>query len=177
MFRYFIIIISLLSIFSCKKQVAEGGAEQGLPSCTDGIKNQDELGIDCGGVCGNPCLGSITAFVNGNGFSANNVQGISGGSSNSLQLIATDTAVPYRIIQLFYSGTFTPGTKTASGIFSIYNNGIPKDYIQNTSTTLFISSWNTQNKIINGSFTFKGFASATDSVVISNGVITDVGYQ
>ena len=27
------------------------------PSCTDGKQNQDEQGIDCGGVCAKECLG------------------------------------------------------------------------------------------------------------------------
>ena len=27
----------------------------GTPSCTDGIQNQGETGIDCGGPCPNPC--------------------------------------------------------------------------------------------------------------------------
>jgi len=26
-----------------------------LPNCRDGIQNQDETGIDCGGICGNAC--------------------------------------------------------------------------------------------------------------------------
>lgn len=26
-----------------------------LPSCSDNIQNQDEVGIDCGGICGNEC--------------------------------------------------------------------------------------------------------------------------
>ena len=29
------------------------------PSCTDGKKNQDEKGVDCGGVCAKECLGEI----------------------------------------------------------------------------------------------------------------------
>ena len=30
-----------------------------VPSCTDGKQNQDEKGIDCGGVCSKECLGEI----------------------------------------------------------------------------------------------------------------------
>jgi len=29
------------------------------PSCTDGKRNQDEKGVDCGGVCAKECLGEI----------------------------------------------------------------------------------------------------------------------
>jgi len=35
---------SLLTLTSC-------GEDDPIPSCTDGIQNQDETGIDCGGVC------------------------------------------------------------------------------------------------------------------------------
>ena len=42
----FFLVISLL-IFSCKKEESE--------SCSDGIKNQTETGVDCGGPCGNAC--------------------------------------------------------------------------------------------------------------------------
>ena len=30
-----------------------------VPSCTDGKQNQDEKGVDCGGVCSKECLGEI----------------------------------------------------------------------------------------------------------------------
>lgn len=42
----FFLLLSLL-IFSCRKEESE--------SCSDGIKNQSETGIDCGGPCGNVC--------------------------------------------------------------------------------------------------------------------------
>ena len=29
------------------------------PSCSDGKRNQDEKGIDCGGLCAKECLGEI----------------------------------------------------------------------------------------------------------------------
>jgi hypothetical protein len=32
--------------------VASCGKEDNKGTCSDGIKNQDETGIDCGGVCG-----------------------------------------------------------------------------------------------------------------------------
>lgn len=35
--------------------IASCGKEENKGTCSDGIKNQDETGIDCGGVCG-ACL-------------------------------------------------------------------------------------------------------------------------
>ncbi|MBK7224379.1 MAG: hypothetical protein KAX53_02085 [Saprospiraceae bacterium] len=40
----FAAIIGLATLISCSKEEAKG-------TCSDGIKNQDETGIDCGGVC------------------------------------------------------------------------------------------------------------------------------
>jgi|GEM_PF-4714790 len=37
-----------------------GGVCRKCESCTDGIKNQDETGIDCGGVC-SPCVSATTS--------------------------------------------------------------------------------------------------------------------
>jgi hypothetical protein len=36
------------------------------PSCFDGIKNQAEEGIDCGGVCGNECIPSLEPITASN---------------------------------------------------------------------------------------------------------------
>lgn len=44
--KYINVILILLLITSCKKETPE--------TCNDGIKNQDEVEIDCGGICA-PC--------------------------------------------------------------------------------------------------------------------------
>lgn len=43
----------IVSIFSCSKE-ANINVENTI-SCNDGIQNGDEVGIDCGGSCSNPC--------------------------------------------------------------------------------------------------------------------------
>src|ERR1035437_6031505 len=53
------LVCILFSINSCKKSVYTTAT----PSCNDGIQNQNETGIDCGGVCS-----SFAATVNGNNF-------------------------------------------------------------------------------------------------------------
>jgi hypothetical protein len=50
-----IIVISIpLSLFIYKKM-------QKQPSCSDGIQNQDERGIDCGGICRIACVYNVKA--------------------------------------------------------------------------------------------------------------------
>lgn len=172
-----VLIFLCIGAGSCKKQTAEGGADLNNPNCFDGIKNQDEMGIDCGGVCGNPCNGLVTCNINGSAFTSSNAYGIINQSASSFQVIANDSVSPYRNIQLAYTGSFTPGVKTAQGIYFVITGITYKYYNINTSTTLSITSFDTQNKLVSGNFTFKGFASATDSVMISNGEFSNVRYN
>jgi len=44
--KYLLIVFSTLFVVSCKKDAPAG--------CNDGVKNQDEIDVDCGGVC-SPC--------------------------------------------------------------------------------------------------------------------------
>lgn len=44
---YFLIVVGVLALLFWPQTPA--------PSCHDGVKNQDETGVDCGGVCG-PCI-------------------------------------------------------------------------------------------------------------------------
>lgn len=46
-----------------QRKIVEGITMSGGPSCNDGIQNQGETGVDCGGPC-SPCTG---ADANGDG--------------------------------------------------------------------------------------------------------------
>src|SRR5208283_2039556 len=46
------IIMLTLCLYSCKKDTYVWDP---VPTCTDGIQNQGETGIDCGGPCPNAC--------------------------------------------------------------------------------------------------------------------------
>ena len=167
--RILFLLLVGVSFTSCKKQTAEGGADFSKPNCYDGVKNQDETGIDCGGICGTPCNGVVTAIINGSTFTSSTAYGIINNSTSSFQVICNDSVSPYRNIQLSYTGTFAPGSKTAQGLYFVINGITYKYYNINTSTALSVTSFDTQNKLVSGNFSFKGFASTTDSVIISNG--------
>ncbi|MBK7855188.1 MAG: hypothetical protein IPJ79_09995 [Bacteroidetes bacterium] len=177
MIRILFFLLIVIFVASCKKQTAEGGADFSKPNCFDGIKNQDEIGIDCGGICGVPCNGIVTASINGSSFTSSNAYGVANNSTSSFQFICNDSISPYRNIQVGYTGTFAPGTKTAQGTYFVINGITYKYYNINTTTTLNVTSFDTQNKLVSGNFSFKGFASATDSVIISNGEFNNVRYQ
>jgi chitodextrinase len=77
-------------------------------TCSDGIMNQDETGVDCGGVCGGVCdTTPPTAFTA--------VLGTVGGASVELLLNATDaeSSITYDVT---YDGGGTAQTTEVSGV-------------------------------------------------------------
>lgn len=63
-------------------------AKQGVtPTCTDGIQNGDETGIDCGGSCPNSCLSQINLPVTFEGNTVNYTVTDFGGSTNSAKVV------------------------------------------------------------------------------------------
>lgn len=63
-------------------------AKQGVaPTCTDGIQNGDETGIDCGGSCSNPCLAQINLPVTFEGNTVNYTVTDFGGSTLSTKIV------------------------------------------------------------------------------------------
>jgi len=65
--------------------------KQGVaPSCTDGIKNGDETGVDCGGSCPNACLAQINLPVNFEGTGVDYTVIGFGDTVNSLVVDPTD---------------------------------------------------------------------------------------
>ena len=86
-----------------------------LPTCTDGIKNGNETGVDCGGDC-DPCAGPFAEFmlasINGTDFSANLVSGFDDATSIEFQSDQSQER------QLF----FAVPTNVAEGTHQLVNN-------------------------------------------------------
>jgi len=49
-----LLLVIILAVFAWRLNPA--------PSCTDYTQNQDEVGVDCGGVCPNLCLSEVTSL-------------------------------------------------------------------------------------------------------------------
>jgi hypothetical protein len=78
------ILITVSVVLSCKRKKAEsctdgiqnqnekavdcGGPCNACPTCVDGIQNQDEIGVDCGGPC--PACGTCTDGIQNHGETA-----------------------------------------------------------------------------------------------------------
>lgn len=59
--RKLIIILGLIVLFGTPTSLYIYKKMQKPPSCSDGIQNQNERGVDCGGICQIACLANITA--------------------------------------------------------------------------------------------------------------------
>lgn len=141
-----------------------------LPNCEDGILNNGEREIDCGGLNCIPCAARMTADVDGatwDLFGPNITSQING---NSIFISGMDSL--FRSISLIHTGDFTPGSyPLAGGLFSTSN----KTYTA-TSGSFNISEWDTSERYISGYFSFKAFAGSADSVIVSNGYFSFAPY-
>lgn len=128
-FILFAAILTLATIFSCSKEDAKG-------TCSDGIKNQDETGIDCGGICTACKTGingkwksfpvapilvtfadSITATFNTN--NTYSVDQWKAGTKTILTGTYTQTKSSVGTIYTIVLNQTTPTVITAEGIFDI----------------------------------------------------------
>lgn len=137
-----------------------------LPNCEDGILNNGEREIDCGGKNCNPCAARMTAEIDGAAwrlFGPNITSQING---NSIFISGMDSL--FRSISLIHTGDFTPGNyPLAGGLFSAGS------YTYTASSgSINITVWDTTERYISGYFSFKAFSGSGDSVTISNGIFS-----
>jgi hypothetical protein len=161
----------LATLWSCNQ--VDTAISDPVPDCYDGILNQGEVEIDCGGPC-SACQPKLTALVSGAYWqsagsvtSQINSQGtsilISAGNSNSN-------------MSLIYTGPFVTGTFNLSG--ALYTlTSISKNYTANTGTITF-TQWDNVQKQVFGTFSFKAFETTGtgDSVVVNQGSFTFVPF-
>lgn len=160
--------VAALMFTACQKQNAE---TDNIPlvavGCDDGIQNQGETDVDCGGPCA-PCTAALTAMVGSDSFAATTVTSTPG--TNTLLISASESAASISLIHLgaVALGTFTndQATYAAQG----------KNYTSNTATITFTK---VENNAAEGTFSFTGIDFATggtDSVVVTNGVFRRVAF-
>jgi hypothetical protein len=117
--------------YSCKKK--ETNTNETIETCSDGIKNQGETDIDCGGPCA-PC--QISTFIN---------LVVGGGSSIGYYFITAQNGHLYKIsegnanqasIDLIYYWSAADAETICS----------PDDAIINTITSFGVNNWTTKNQ-------------------------------
>ena len=134
-----------------------------LPNCEDGLLNNNEREIDCGGPNCSPCPARMTALVNGDAWKLTGANITSQINGSSIYLSGMDSA--FRTISLIHSGSFAPGTyPLLNGLYST-----PLQTFLANEGSLHITEWDTVERFISGYFSFKGFSGPTDSVLVTAG--------
>src|SRR6185436_20486769 len=100
-----ILIFSFFVFYSCSKK-----EKPVFETCSDKIKNQNEINIDCGGVC-KPCPESMTAKINGSAWEADTAKiNASYSSVGTKFLLSGNTTAFYPQISLVYLGDLSLGS-------------------------------------------------------------------
>jgi hypothetical protein len=192
--NYISIIIASTVIFicSCGKTIDNTGTcsdgvknqgEQGVdcggpcgapcPSCADGIKNQDEVAVDCGGSC-DSCYATFTANINNVQWNSTSRSAFLSGPT-AIRIYGTNQL---KNITLNYSGPFVTGSVANGTNFQ----GEVRDengnlYASTGVGTIQFFTFDTVNHKISGIYNFI----ATDtlnhkSILVSSGVFTELSY-
>lgn len=188
---YFAFVICFL-FSSCSKTIDNTG------TCLDGVKNQGEQGIDCGGPCGAPCPSCADGIMNQDetavdcggqcdpcypGFSAkiNNIQWRSTSRNafisgpGTIRIYGTDQQ---NNITLFYSGAFEKGSTPSGNLFTGEmrdENGNLYSSINGGSITF--TTFDTTARKVAGIFSFIGKDTVSNqSTLITSGVFTELQY-
>lgn len=180
-FLSLLLIASSISLFvtSC----GDDDDDQTTPStptatCSDGIQNQGETGIDCGGPCAAcPTVSdtSYTAKVDGVVWESDIIS-VTNTPATKITLVGIESGTGTRLT-LTYSGPFTTGTVAMGSTFvAEYRNaaGTPFGGISGSIT---FTKFNTTSKVISATFTCNvKDNNANITKVITNGVIENIEY-
>jgi hypothetical protein len=157
---------------ACQKQVAEtDNVPQPAPTCNDGVRNQGETDIDCGGPCP-ACRPVMLALINNDSFTANQNTIVSYSLPNAFYMTGSSNAGSISIIlpEPLALGNFS----NAQGLFISSLNG--KNYISSMAN-LSISNLSFTDSTATGSFDFEGISPPNDTALIKNGSFERMSFK
>ncbi|GDX53240.1 hypothetical protein LBMAG27_22870 [Bacteroidota bacterium] len=176
-------ILSVVIFFSeCKKK-------EPIETCSDGIKNQNETNIDCGGTCDACPLPSpsLSAKIDGNSWAPSGIPSMPGhaiySSTNGGALVISGsdyTGTGIAIFTLSISDTCSIqlgnfGLGKSTGLFYFLSG--PPLYCMIDSGEINISKVDTLHNIIDGSFYFDcNDTSGTHFHHVTDGVFKNISY-
>ena len=188
--RYFLIIL-LAALSSCSKTIDNTG------TCTDGVRNQGEQGIDCGGPCPGTCANCADGIMNQGETSVdcggpcdpcypslrsrvNNVEWIS--TSRNAQQTPTGIRIfgtgQLQNLTLWYNGSMTKGTTfSGNGFTGEFRDENGNLYTSTPSGSITFTTFDTISRTVAGTFSFIGRDTVLNtSVLITSGVFTELAY-
>lgn len=144
-----------------------------VPNCFDGIQNQGEIEVDCGGPCPT-CSARMTATINGilwesQGAITTQVNG------NSILINGNNSSSS---LSLIYTGSFVNGTfSLAQGSYQRFSP--LTNYTTNTGSITFTEwVWSQPFNLVFGNFNFNAIevTGTGDSVVVQQGKFSFVTF-
>ncbi len=166
-----VFLFSMLGMESCQKE-EENNNNEDVGTCDDGIKNQGEEGIDCGGPCPTCIYNEMTAKIDGDDWMAVSIsyQNVPG----NFWIEGNSSIAPVRIIKVVHKGNYETGTYVLDNATSYTDeNGTSFTCV---SGDLNITEWDTDINVFAGTFQFTA-TDGTNNVSITNGVINNCQYQ
>ena len=169
-----VIVVALISFlfFSCKDE------HPVIENCFDGIQNQNETGVDCGGICMKCKLDpKMIAKINGSTWSADtgNLAVSYNPNAPLLTITGRTKSTIYPTMTLGYSGSIAVGTYPLSNSTTFTKSFTSQVALINSGTIKFTE---VRNGLIKGTFSFtctEMGGGATTS--ITDGVFQDLDYQ
>jgi len=158
------VCLLFLSLFSCNKTET---AVSNIPNCYDGIRNNNERGIDCGGPDCLPCAPKMTALVNGTGWN------LAGGyistqvNTQGTSLFFSGSDSIFRTISLIHSGPFLAGQYNLAG--GLFIEPSPSTTYTAVNGTIVFSEWDLESKTVKGNFSFDAVSASGDTANIRDG--------
>jgi len=141
-------------------------------SCADGIQNQGETAIDCGGPC-DPCYPRLSAKIDSTEWWSTSRNGFLF-SPTELHLYGTDSNYN---LSLIYSGPFSPGTISTESQFRAELRNNSGDTFLSLSGSITFTTFDTATRTVSGSFTFNSTDTVTGiSHQVDKGVFTVISY-
>ena len=146
-----------------------GGPCSACVSCNDGIQNQGETGIDCGGPCPACPVASFTATIDGAPFTATTINPTL--ISGWLVIQATNGT---KTLSLVHVGTFATGTYTLMAVSTSYITSTIT--CQCTTSSITFTTFNTTTHKISGTFNFVCTDTGTGTHNITSGSFQNLTY-
>lgn len=167
----------LFFMFYCSIAFLSCTKKEQLPyeTCYDGIKNQNESEIDCGGVCPLLCMPSMSAKINGNSWNGDTIKASYNSGSSTFSLKGSIANSYYPLLQLFYVGQLNTGTHALSNSTSY----VPQitSFVSFNSGIITLTSLDTRNRLLTGSFYFTCTDNSSGTLYsVNSGVFENVKY-
>lgn len=163
---FYLLALSTFFLLSCNSDNDDNGD---AATCEDGIQNQGEHDVDCGGPCPPCAIYGMKARISGFSWVAKNIA--ASYSGGKLTIEADNGSVPLWFITIVHDGPTEPGSYTMCD-GGLQQMAQPYDF---KSGSITITEWDKSNKTVSG--TFRMTCAESYDVKVEDGTFTDIHYE